>query len=1021
MPFPFRYICDLLQTLEDETLSKKKQKQPAKVFVEEWFSKHRELVDAPSTDGAALLSTLLSARRPDRVYGIQQSKLEGIIGRAMRLGNSRLLQLRQYNISGLDKDLADCVEGLLTQTPNAQQAEEITVEEIDELLHQIAARCRFSSKEVRASRSPSARVSNEDLGNFYNRLSARDAKWFTRLVLKDLTPVVIPEAVAIRAYHHSLSKALAVRQDFTAAISLVRDGSLASRPEDLIKLGCKVARQPWHKARGIKHCMDMIGQRQASCEQKIDGEYCQIHIDLSQPAHRVIKIYSKSGKESTNDRERLHPAIRASLKIGRERCPLKQGCILEGELVVYSDRDQKILPFHKIRKHVNRSGSWLGTDGDSQRHDHEHLMIIYYDILMLDGVSFLGLQHSDRFNQLTKLITTRKGHAELIKRQVIDFRRKDARRLLQEAFAKCIVARGEGLVLKPDDPYFSFGRKYKRYASCAIKMKKAYIQGFGDVGDFAVIGASYDAQTAKISKILNLKYTHFFVGCLENPIEAQAKTHRPKYMVTNVVTLNDTQLKYFRQYCNPPTVLPEDYTGSQFDFRGLGSDDRPTVIFSDPPVFDIYCFSFDKAPNSAMWTMRFPQVSKIHLDRDYLDVFSYAQLQEAAQDAVEEPEMEDSQEMRLWISKLETADPKSRRVEYDSQSTVSTVSTEVTTSAASTTDSEADDDQPRGNTGAASEITPTAAISQRGLITPPRSSALQAAAATNARNSSDSTAPNTRSGSRKRASPEELPSPSKRPRITTRSTEPQTQKRKPLGARDANDSQRSARSGRSMSPPLDMLGMEAEELGSTPPPGEHFPSSVTGSFHTANEPPSSPSGRTPRKLRHTRTKDIVPMENQLPQIIEEPCRHVRRHKCALKGYTFLLSPCISGYKWVDDLLKSHGIMGFETYPKVWATYPSSRSSSAASTPRSGSPVRGSINNYSGRKKQRICLVDNRRNPATSDWLEVIDAAGIKCRNGEKEWISVYDFRILEDITSLESRPPKRQGPDPWRARFIGLA
>lgn len=116
MPFPFRYICDLLQTLEDETLSKKKQKKPAEVFVEEWFSKHRELVDAPSTDGAALLSTLLSARRPDRVYGIQQSKLEGIIGRAMRLGNSRLLQLRQYNISGLDKDLADCVEGLLTQT-----------------------------------------------------------------------------------------------------------------------------------------------------------------------------------------------------------------------------------------------------------------------------------------------------------------------------------------------------------------------------------------------------------------------------------------------------------------------------------------------------------------------------------------------------------------------------------------------------------------------------------------------------------------------------------------------------------------------------------------------------------------------------------------------------------------------------------------------------------------------------------------------------------------------------------------
>ncbi|KAF3025834.1 hypothetical protein E8E14_014708 [Neopestalotiopsis sp. 37M] len=786
MPFPFRYICDLLQTLHDETRPKKRQKDSQKGLVEEWFIKHRKLLDAPSTDGAAVLSTLLPGNRPDRVYGIQ---------------------------------------------PNPKQIEEITVEEIDATLRHIASGCKFSSNEVRAARDNDGQITS--LGDFYNRLTARDAKWFTRLVLKDFSPVVVPETIVIKAYDERLPEALAVREDFATAISLLRDGSLTSRPEKLIKLGCKVARQPWHKAHSIKHCMGMIGRRQVSCEQKIDGEYCQIHIDLSKPRNQQIKIYSKSGKESTKDREKLHPTIRASLNLGKKTCPLKQGCILEGELVVYSDRDRKILPFHKIRKHVSRSGRFLGTTGDSQHHDHEHLMIIYYDILMLDGASFLGAQHSDRFQWLTELITTRKGHAELIQRQIIDFRGKDAEKTLLGAFAKCIVARGEGLVLKPDDPYFTFGRKTKRYASCAIKLKKAYIKGFGDVGDFAVIGASHDAKTAKSSKIENLKYTHFFVACLDNPTEAQARTHKPKYIVTNVVTLNDTQLKYFRQYCNPLMVRPEDHTSSEFDFRGLGNADRPTIIFPDPPVFDIYCFAFDKAPNSAMWTMRFPQVSKIHLDRDFLDVLSFVQLQEAAHDAVEEPEREDSQEMRLWLAKLEGINPEKRPQEHGSQSTVSTVATEATASAVASTDSEADDEQIPANPVVRPEDTPAALNSQRGLITPPRSSAAQATAVINVEASGD-TAPHTRSSGRKRSSTAvEVTSPSKKPKTSRQRSETQPIKRKPLGARDANDSQRSTRSGRSVSPSLSVGALEA-----TPPVEEHFPSSVTGSFHTANELPS---------------------------------------------------------------------------------------------------------------------------------------------------------------------------------------
>jgi DNA ligase-4 len=35
-------------------------------------------------------------------------------------------------------------------------------------------------------------------------------------------------------------------------------------------------------------------------------------------------------------------------------------------LLVWSDKDENILEFHKLRKFLTRSGTFLGTDHDSQ-------------------------------------------------------------------------------------------------------------------------------------------------------------------------------------------------------------------------------------------------------------------------------------------------------------------------------------------------------------------------------------------------------------------------------------------------------------------------------------------------------------------------------------------------------------------------------------------------------------------------------------------------------------------------------
>jgi DNA ligase-4 len=109
--------------------------------------------------------------------------------------------------------------------------------------------------------------------------------------------------------HDSLDVAISVlrRAEEARPSSTIYDLRKSLDPSLLVPIiGIKIGRQPFHIGRGIKHCMDMIRGRRAYVEKKYDGEYCQIHIDLSAEAAQQIKIFSKSGKDSTNDRKLLH-------------------------------------------------------------------------------------------------------------------------------------------------------------------------------------------------------------------------------------------------------------------------------------------------------------------------------------------------------------------------------------------------------------------------------------------------------------------------------------------------------------------------------------------------------------------------------------------------------------------------------------------------------------------------------------------------------------------------------------------
>lgn len=384
MGFRFYYVCDLLSRLEDnrhlKATSAARAQNPDFRTISNWCLNHSKRVHDKDTDLLALLSCLFPEKRPDRVYGLQHASLARVIGRCLYLGASRLNDLNKWQISG-EGDLGDCVQHVMSQAENQVPAgQEVTVEEIDDALQRIASICRFSGTRLRKARG--AVDVDEVLGSIYRRLRSRDAKWLTRMVLKSYHPVQLPVDYCLKNLHFLLPHLLLFQDSLEAAVDLVKSPSLKlfpPRPQPdfarllsdkalehfVPQLGIKVGRAEYYKARSIRHCCSMIGQRRMSLERKYDGEYCQIHVDITK-GQDCIQIFSKSGKDSTIDKAGIHDVIKRSLAIGEAHCKISRRCILEGELLVWDDRAEKILEFHKLRKFISRSGTFIGADLDSQ-------------------------------------------------------------------------------------------------------------------------------------------------------------------------------------------------------------------------------------------------------------------------------------------------------------------------------------------------------------------------------------------------------------------------------------------------------------------------------------------------------------------------------------------------------------------------------------------------------------------------------------------------------------------------------
>ena len=126
---------------------------------------------------------------------------------------------------------------------------------------------------------------------------------------------------------------------------------------------------------------------------------------------------------------------------------------------------------------------------DSPPSPDEHLMIIFYDLLLLDDTHCINEAYADRRIRLQTLVRPKLGRAEV-----------------------------------GQPPYVNHQGTQRH-----IKLKKDYIPALGDSADLVVVGGRYEPNGVLALGSGTWWWTNFFLACVENKADSLVQNARPTF------------------------------------------------------------------------------------------------------------------------------------------------------------------------------------------------------------------------------------------------------------------------------------------------------------------------------------------------------------------------------------------------------------------------------------------------------------------------------------------------------------
>ncbi|KAF8636408.1 hypothetical protein AX17_003590 [Amanita inopinata Kibby_2008] len=670
---PFSFFCSLLCELSRAVGHKHgKGTYPALRVFARWTEELRRcFVPLPNGTTRNVFRLLFPEEDARRKYGMQEKML--CLNLAECLGVSGE-EFRRWNLEEASGCLGHEVKRvLLSRSSGCQEANNLlSLSEVNNLLDELASTSEYSHASLHLRYPTTVRRSRKTiLRCLYRSLSPTDASFVTQIILKDLRPLLYPlqsghftpalmkfNSVsvkmlsivdAMRAWDSSGTMLRTYRlrgiiDDVTTAFEERRD----SRPDETCLIGVFIQMPKSRKGRGYSDALSHFrGSKRVWAETKYDGERAQIHLDVLSTDESRITIFSKSKRDSTQDRVALHRTVLWALGIRdgnrNGETKVKHNVILDAEMVAC--QGESIDEFWRLRGLLENSSHRIGAElnvtnamntelSGTTRSRNGHLGVVFFDVMVLDSVPLVHLPYSQRRFILESLIETAPGHIYVAERTSIDLDNCNPERKLQEIFERSVSDFQEGIVLKAEESL------YNDFDFPWVKLKKDHIPGHGDTLDLAIVGASWEKQRGRELRVGPTTFTTFFIGILTNAIQIKTNASlKPHFLIHSIASYGVTreQLEEVNFLLRSSGFLKYDLAvlPGALDYAFTicsGLSMPPAVMFNCPLLAEVLGAGFTKSRNSEYYGLRFPRLTRVYRasERTWRDGVDLQELQEIA-------------------------------------------------------------------------------------------------------------------------------------------------------------------------------------------------------------------------------------------------------------------------------------------------------------------------------------------------------------------------------------------------------
>ena len=311
-----------------------------------------------------------------------------------------------------------------------------------------------------------------------------------RLGFSDMT--VIDALSWMQVGDKSIRKEIEHAYNICADLGLVaytlKDAGIQGIAKMKIHVGIPIRPAAAERLNSPAEVIEKLGESVA--QPKLDGFRVQVHV-AKVGAETKIEFFSRNLLDMSGMFPDLKEAV-AKLDV--------QSLICEGEAIVFDEDTETFLPFQETVKR-------------KRKHDVEELSeelplrLYLFDILYLDGVSFLSQTHHARRIALVNLLS----HQDDVRLQAIEEKKVSTAKELETYFLKNIHAGLEGLVVKREDALYQPGKRNFNW----IKLKRHARGKLVDTIDCVILGYYYGKG----------KRAHFGIGAFLVGVYNQQEDH----------------------------------------------------------------------------------------------------------------------------------------------------------------------------------------------------------------------------------------------------------------------------------------------------------------------------------------------------------------------------------------------------------------------------------------------------------------------------------------------------------------